>query len=273
MKSQAPESHELVQYLLGKLPSERLESIEQRILLDDDFHQEAKIAEEDLLDDYVNGELTLEDRRLFETNFLTSSLRQQKLQFALALKKKCATAQPPVHFFPGWQRSPYLYACAALVIVVAVLASLNYRLARQLQQEHLQASVLTKELETARQHESAAAPGWGSQDALVVASLQPGGARSGGLQEISVPSGVRAAQFSLPAPADLRGEALVDLLNDNNQVITTLAGVYPQKIGDKEMLIVTFPREYLPRGNYFLRVRGRMSDSIPNKFSFKVGSR
>jgi hypothetical protein len=87
-----------------------------------------------------------------------------------------------------------------------------------------------------------------------------------------VPKGVRAVQFSLPAPADLHGEVLVDLLNDNNLVITTLSGIHRQQIGDKEVFIVTLPRDYLPSGNYFLRVRG-LSNPIQYQYSFKVRNR
>jgi hypothetical protein len=274
MNSQSPEREDIVQYLLGTLTSERMENIEQRILLDDDFHQEVKITEEELLDKYINGKLTTADRQFFETNFLTSSLRQQKLQFALALKRKCAAAEPSLGFSSGWPRSMYAYAAVVLMVLVAVFVSINYRLTKQLRQENVHISALTKELETAHQHENGtAAAGWGPQDALVMISLMPAGTRSKGLQEITVPSGIRAVQFSLPAPADLRGEALVDLLNDNNQVITTLAGIYRQQIGDKQVLIVTLPQDYLRSGNYFLRIRGRPSDPIQHQYSFKVRNR
>ncbi|HEY5028528.1 MAG TPA: hypothetical protein VIK39_08985 [Candidatus Angelobacter sp.] len=101
----------------------------------------------------------------------------------------------------------------------------------------------------------------------------PAGTHGKGLQEITVPSGIRAVQFSLPAPADLRGEVLADLLNDNNQVITTLSGIYRQQIGDKQVLIVTLSRDYLRNGNYFLRIRGRSPDPIQHQYSFKVLSR
>lgn len=274
MTNQSPEKEDIVRYLLGTSTSERMENIEQRILLDDDFHQEVKIAEEELLDQYISGKLTATDRQLFETNFLSSSLRQQKLRFALALKRRCAAGEPSLSFFVGWPRSIYAYASVVLMVIVAVFISINYRLTKQLQQENVHISALTKELETAHQHDSGtAAAGWGPQDALVLTSLLPAGTRGEGLQEISVPSGVRAVQFSLPAPADFRSETLVDLLNDNNQVIMTLSGVHPQRIDDKQVFIVTFPRDYLRSGNYFLKIRGSSSGQIQHQYSFKVRDR
>jgi hypothetical protein len=272
MNHQTPDSDELSQYLLGKLTSERREEIEGRILLEDGFHQEVEIAEEELLDSYVHGTLTPADRQLFEANYLTSELHRQKLLFALALKKKTTTAAPdPRHLSWGLAYRGFAYASLALVIVVTALAFLNYRLNGQLQQERSRASALAKELEAARLHESGGETGgWSTQDALVLASLMPAGSRGGELQAISVPEGVRAVQFSLQVPADFREKVQVELLNDRNEVITTLSGISPQRIGNKEVIIATLASHYLGRGNYFLRVQGRQPESVRLIYSFNV---
>lgn len=271
MNSQAPRNDVLFQYLLGKLSSERLEAIEQQILLDDDFHQEMKIAEEELLDNYIYGKLDHEDRLFFETNFLASDLRQQQLRFALALKRKVGTGRssfqaPAVRSF-----NRYAYALAASILLAGILGLINYRLTRQLKQEYAQASLLKKELEVARQHNaSVAAQGWASQDAVVLASLMPGISRGERLQEIHVPAGIRAIQFSLQVPTGLGEEVALELLNDAGQLLTTVQASRPQNVDGKNVIIVTLSKELMKSGNYFLNISAKKSNSTELRYSFKI---
>jgi hypothetical protein len=272
MNSQAYSNDDLVQYLLGKLTAERLEAIEQQILLDDDFHQEMKIAEEELLDNYIHGQLNAQDRRLFESNFLASPLRQQQLRFALALNRKVdaeGRSSHPANMGVSFNR--YAYAFAALILLAGVLGFINYRLSRQLKQEYARTSTLNKELEIARQHNtSEPANAWTSQDAVVLANLAPGVSRGEKLQEIRVPTGIRAVQFSLQVPADLQDELSLELLNDAGQMITTVSGIRPQNIGNKNVVIATLAREHLKSGNYFLKIGGRQSNSTQLRYAFKI---
>lgn len=272
MNSQAYSNDDLVQYLLGKLAAERLEAIEQQILLDDDFHQEMKIAEEELLDNYIHGQLNAQDRRLFESNFLASPLRQQQLRFALALKRKVDTeGRRSLPAYMGVSFNRYAYAFAALILLAGVLGFINYRLSRQLKQEYARTSTLNKELEAARQHNtSGPANAWRSQDAVVLANLLPGVSRGERLQEIRVPTGIRAVQFSLQVPADLQDELSLELLNDAGQVITTVSGIRPQNIGNKNVIIATLAREHLKNGNYFLKIGSRQSNSTQLRYAFKI---
>jgi anti-sigma factor RsiW len=81
-----PFSEELiVRYLLGDLPEEKQSEIEDRAFQDQPYLQRILAVESDLIDEYVQGELSDSTRRQFETRFLASAERRRKVQFAKAL--------------------------------------------------------------------------------------------------------------------------------------------------------------------------------------------
>src|SRR5207244_11393703 len=74
-------------YLLGQLAGEDLAEIEQRVLADDEFYEEVQIMEDELVDEYVNAELSPDERRLFEKNFLADPESRNKLRLGRALAR------------------------------------------------------------------------------------------------------------------------------------------------------------------------------------------
>jgi hypothetical protein len=78
------------QYLLGQLPEEQQQAIEQRLLTEDDLFEELEVAEDELFDEYVADELTSADRKQFEQYFLATPERQQELKFAAGLRQYVA---------------------------------------------------------------------------------------------------------------------------------------------------------------------------------------
>src|SRR3989442_7997894 len=74
-------------YLLGQLAGEDLAEIEQRILTDEEFYEEVQIMEDELVDEYVNSELSADERRLFEKNFLADPESRNKLRLGRALDR------------------------------------------------------------------------------------------------------------------------------------------------------------------------------------------
>ncbi|HEX7176184.1 MAG TPA: hypothetical protein VF240_13060 [Pyrinomonadaceae bacterium] len=80
----------LRQYLLGQLAPEQRTPLEERLLTDAAFHDELSIAEDDLIDRYLSGELAAADHQDFETHFLLAPERHKKLRFARALRRYVA---------------------------------------------------------------------------------------------------------------------------------------------------------------------------------------
>lgn len=74
-------------YLLGELSQNEQERLEERLLTDNDYFQQLLVVEDDLIDDYVSGELTSRERLRFDNYFLAAPERGQDLKFAKALRK------------------------------------------------------------------------------------------------------------------------------------------------------------------------------------------
>lgn len=75
----------IVRYLLGDLPEQEQVRLEDRAFSDREYMQIILAAENDLIDEYVRGELSATERRQFEQRFLASAERRRKVEFARAL--------------------------------------------------------------------------------------------------------------------------------------------------------------------------------------------
>jgi voltage-gated potassium channel Kch len=91
----------LLRYLLGDLPDEELDEIEELYLEDSNLFEQLVLVEDDLIDDYVRGELSPHDRKLFEMNYLISPGRKEKVANAIAVgaylsRESKAKAEKPI---------------------------------------------------------------------------------------------------------------------------------------------------------------------------------
>jgi anti-sigma factor RsiW len=76
---------ELVRYLLGELPDEDAERLDEQSIADDEFAARLRLVEDELVDAYASGRLTGERRRHFESFYLASPRRREKAAFAKRL--------------------------------------------------------------------------------------------------------------------------------------------------------------------------------------------
>lgn len=81
------EQEKLRDYILGTLGDEDRSAIEERIMTDDDYFQTLAIVEEDLVQEYADGNLTPAESASFEKSFLHSADNRQRVRFARALRK------------------------------------------------------------------------------------------------------------------------------------------------------------------------------------------
>jgi anti-sigma factor RsiW len=82
MKQRADSEKLMIRYLLGDVPEDEQIRIEERFFTDDEYFEQLLALEDDLIDDYVNGELTDRERKQFEEYFLASPTRRQRVEFA-----------------------------------------------------------------------------------------------------------------------------------------------------------------------------------------------
>jgi anti-sigma-K factor RskA len=104
----------ITQYLLGELPEEQQVEIEDRAFSDKDYLASITSAENDLIDEYVRGELSAADRQRFETHFLASAERRKRVEFATALRTVVSESTAPeknvIHDVRRWSWRDSLYA-------------------------------------------------------------------------------------------------------------------------------------------------------------------
>ncbi|HEV2706164.1 MAG TPA: hypothetical protein VGV59_09585 [Pyrinomonadaceae bacterium] len=84
----------IVAYLLEELPEEELQRFEDECLSQESWPVEISLVEEDLIDDYLRGRLTPEQRLHFERNYLVTSARMERVRHAAALLRHVDQHQP-----------------------------------------------------------------------------------------------------------------------------------------------------------------------------------
>lgn len=87
MARQNQQQHSVKRYLLKQLTVAEQHDVELRLLSDDGFAAEVEIAEDELIDEYLDQELSREERVHFEQNFLINPERHSKLITAQAFKR------------------------------------------------------------------------------------------------------------------------------------------------------------------------------------------
>src|SRR5580704_15458329 len=80
-----PNDAVLVRYLLGSLPVDEAEPIEEASIVDEDLAARLNAIEFDLVDSYVRGELEGPNLARFQSWYLSSPLRAQKVEAAKAI--------------------------------------------------------------------------------------------------------------------------------------------------------------------------------------------
>jgi anti-sigma factor RsiW len=185
-------------YLLGRVSLEERAELEDHYFKDDNLFEELVAAENDMIDAYVSGKLSATDREQFESYFLSTPERQERVEFAKSLMKMkhgAALQVPPAgatHVRRGWvgfleASSPGMRVALATVLVIALagaswMAVVNRKLNHQLETARAaQAEAQQREQELRQQ----------------MADLQK---QAGQNSEIPAPG---AAILSLALPSDL----------------------------------------------------------------------
>ena len=86
---------ELVRYLLKLLPDEDAERLDEASVVDDEVSARLRIVENDLVDAYVSGALAGDRRERFESYYLSSPRRQERVRFAQKFLRAVDRAAAP----------------------------------------------------------------------------------------------------------------------------------------------------------------------------------
>ena len=147
MTEKSPESHEegrswvmnkilnndapLRRYLLGEMALDEEPRVEERLLMDSDYIEQLEVVEEDLIDEYVRGNLPPPQQQNFEERFLNHPERRKKILLARALTERARSFNPTPEPKPNllslvWEwltrsiPAPVLSAAATAIVFVAL---------------------------------------------------------------------------------------------------------------------------------------------------------
>jgi hypothetical protein len=243
----------LRRYLLGTLPQESLESVEQRVFSTDAILWEhLSLVEEQLVDDYVWGRLEGDDRERFDHHFLTTAERRAKVEFARALRAHVERQKRAGNRVRQWLRGPVAapgWAVAvAAVLLLAVLPGLTWQLA------------------------STRAP-----RGVVSAWLAPGQVRDieQRLERVEIGKDCQIVRLRLETAGveyDTYSTTLFEVTDEPVEIWSEhrLTAV---RADGKRVIALTLPAERLPEGDYYIALQGSSPGSDPQKlgrYSFRV---
>lgn len=75
----------IIAYLLEELPEEDSKRFEEECFAQESWPEQISLVEDDLIDGYLRGDLTPEQRRRFEQNYLTTPARLERVRAVAAL--------------------------------------------------------------------------------------------------------------------------------------------------------------------------------------------
>ncbi len=264
MQLGSKEQETLRQYLLGRLPSGELASLEERLLTDSAFYEELLIAEDELIDQYLRGRQSQGERESFESHFLLTAERQQKTRFARSLNKyldglenkaseemvaeedpaeeSIPAPDPDVRkrnffsFLPGNPVLSYSMTAALVLLVGAVswTALRNLRNPTQTDPGQVFAVVLT-----------------------------PGLTRAGGDQaSFRIPSDFATLQLQLTLPAAGYQSYRAELLTTERNSVWAGDGLQPDAASGNKFINLAIPARLIKRDDYQVKLSGRRGDGV-----------
>jgi hypothetical protein len=261
----------LVRYVLGDLPEEMEERLEQEYFLDQQKWNALRAAEDDLIHDYARGALSEERRAQFEVSFLSSPRNRERVELARMLIDQEARKAPrrPARGSPWspWSkwlgtmpRRPMVSWIAACLLVAATVACLPQIL---ILAERLRASFSQAQHVHQNSSPAPATSIVADKDAAGLAvihlKLEPGLSRSSGAD--NQPARIRFSavpsiyEFVLDLAQDADPSYTATILTAEQRQILQVAGLKSQPVQNGRIILLRFSQG-LSRGDYQIRLQG-----------------
>jgi hypothetical protein len=236
-------------YLLGDLTGSDQEHCEEKFMTGDTSLAELEVAEDELLDEYLAGRLTADEREQFERHFLSTPERQKKLRFAKVFRRYVAAHQPA----PAVTASripPSLFNLQTWPARIAIVATLLVMAGFWLYMRS--GSVM---------------PSYATVTLSISTSTRSAGAND---TTVALPDSAGSLRVILLLPEDAIAQNYrVDLESDNGETIPT--SVIEQK---PDSLIIEIPNQKLQRRQYVVRLFKVSNQGgeqrIPGNYFFSV---
>jgi hypothetical protein len=273
-------NHDIRRALLGFGNPNPDEDLEMRIFseeITDGTREDGTFAErlsalaDELIDDYLRGDLSRDERVEFEEGFLRTPDGRQRLLFATSLNGYLDSAsvpdvspspapepevKPRLTWPPKITSAPVWSLAQAAVVLLAVAGAAwmvvaNLRLDGRVDQLASNRAVLEEQIATLRVAQRAVS------ESVATARLVPGLLRGPGqVERVMIPEGSVLIRFQLDLGIDDYESYRATLHDASGDEFWTQSKLRASEIGDTVAVTVTLPSELLPHGDYYFRLSG-----------------
>jgi anti-sigma factor RsiW len=243
-------------YLLGNLPPKDLAELEVRLLADKGFHEELLVAEDELIDEYLADRLPGAERESFESHFLITPERQQKLSFSKALRKyvKLNELAYPQEETTKSERPASL--AGKMWSVKASLLTRTPNRNRVLAFSLIAALVFAASWMAFHNWSSETTVQRQSHNVLKIALISGSTRGDGATQKVLVPAGVDSVQLEIELAGNEYKSYSATLLTPENNILTTREGIRPDVTNGHGVVYFNLPAQILKPGDYQVRLDG-----------------
>ena len=267
---------QLRRFLLDKLDEAERLGIEELFISDEDYREKVLIAEEELIEDYLEGSLSMDEGERFLSHYLTTPEQRRKLRIAKSIKKIAAVGVPatstptdeggPQHGAgrPGRAnrlslRNPLvsLPLAAALIFAIGIgvikLASVR-RPNKPQEQEQAQRS--TDERELAQYNDPSLPVQQRMGGAAFSVMVLPVSPRGGSAAKFSPPPQAAPVQLLLVLGGDEYQSYQADLLIPGRPGRRTVRQLHAEDTPAGRTISLIIPASLLTQGDYRVRLAG-----------------
>jgi len=254
------ERQELRAYLLGTLDGDHKTQFEERILTEPSVYQELLLVEEELIDQYLAGDLSAVEQQQFESHFLITAERQKNLRFGKLLQKyadshRNLTEEPQIQSFALPQKPARRWAWVG--IFAAIFGCAGILFVRGLVNKREAASVVQQ-----------------NASRVMTVTLAPGSAgteRSNMQRVIVSPKGTEIKlELELTNPTFYNYKSELFRENKSLQIADELR---IEAKGEQHVVPFTVTGEMLSPGDYQVKLSGVLdsgADEFIDNYSFRV---
>jgi hypothetical protein len=260
MKDEAVTDALLRQFLLGQVDDEERQRIESLFLTNPLIRERILVAEQDLIEEYLDDSLPTADRKGFLSQYAETSLQQRRLRIAQTIKdwagaepgaisSPSAPAQVPTNLRPRFNLKPVVMipiAIAAAIAVIFAVVWINGRIQRNRE-------YLALQQEIARLNANR-----GEASSPFALTLAPVSLRSADQSELTKRVGVQREELrliSLQKEVYPSYRAVLRRVGDDQSITIPDLHAQPEKV-----IPIKLPSRVLTRGAYQIELSGIAAD-------------